>query len=107
MTDLILGSILGGAAIDQAARYQQIILFLMSATNLLSVFSAVCLTSFTVCFDTSHRLRRERITDHKGFALFRGLAYVYGRVGTCIKDARMKKRPREQVLTPLTSITAV
>ena len=55
------GSILGGASVTQAAKYQQVILFLISASNLLAVFSAVYMTAFLVCIDSRHRIRPEKI----------------------------------------------
>lgn len=64
---LMAGSILGGASVTQAARYQEIILFLICASNLTSVFTSVFMTTFLVCIDSSHRLRTDRIKVKRPF----------------------------------------
>lgn len=66
---MMTGSILGGASVSQAAKYQEIILYLISASNLTSVFASVCMTTFFVCIDSSHRLRTERIKTKQSMRL--------------------------------------
>lgn len=63
---MMTGAILGGATISQAVKYQQIIMFLISATTLLSVTlsAAICVT---VCIDGNHRLRPDRVTQEKAW----------------------------------------
>jgi hypothetical protein len=58
------GAILGGASISQAVKYQQIIMFLISATTTLAVTMA-CLICMIVCLDGTHRLRPDRVTGEK------------------------------------------
>ncbi|KCV71330.1 hypothetical protein H696_02275 [Fonticula alba] len=55
------GQILAGADPMNAARYQQVIMFLMTASTMLSVTGAVTAVAMTL-FDKSHRLRLDRIT---------------------------------------------
>jgi len=61
---MMTGAILGGASISQAVRYQQIIMFLISATTTLAVTMSV-LTCLIVCIDSNHRLRPDRVSLEK------------------------------------------
>ena len=60
------GAILGGASISQAVRYQQIIMFLISAATTLAVTMSVVIC-LIVCLDGDHRLRPDRITGKKAW----------------------------------------
>ncbi|KAI9025399.1 hypothetical protein DFJ74DRAFT_766760 [Hyaloraphidium curvatum] len=57
---MMTGQILGGAPIDTAVRYQQIILFMISAATALAavVSTLLCLA---ICIDGGHRLRLDRV----------------------------------------------
>jgi len=57
---MMTGAILGGADVDQAARLQMIIMFMISAS---SVLACIIVTLFTlsVCVDSEHRIRPDRI----------------------------------------------
>jgi len=57
---MMTGAILGGASVQQAARLQMIIMFMISAS---STFSCTIATFFTlgVCVDSEHRIRSDRI----------------------------------------------
>ncbi|KAJ3132639.1 hypothetical protein HK100_005154 [Physocladia obscura] len=57
---MMTGQILGGANIDDAVRYQQIILFMITAASSLAVTSS-CLVCLFVCVDAECRLRLDRI----------------------------------------------
>ncbi|KAI9364404.1 hypothetical protein DFJ73DRAFT_809141 [Zopfochytrium polystomum] len=57
---MMTGQILGGASIDDAVRYQLIVMFLITACCSLSVISSV-LACFSICFDQNSRLRLDRI----------------------------------------------
>jgi hypothetical protein len=61
---MMTGAILGGASIPQAVKYQQIIMFLISATTTLAVTLSV-LICLIVCVDGTHRLRPDRVTGDK------------------------------------------
>jgi hypothetical protein len=85
------GAILGGASISQAVRYQQIMMFLISATTLLAVTLSVCICVM-VCIDGNHRLRPDRVSGDKPWmwrlrddafrAVWRGMKYSWMRI-TC------------------------
>jgi len=61
---MMTGAILGGASISQAVRYQQIIMFLISATTTLAVTMSV-VACLIVCIDSNHRLRPDRVSFEK------------------------------------------
>ena len=54
------GAILGGADVAQAARLQMIIMFMISASSVLSCIIVTLLTLY-VCVDSEHRIRGDRI----------------------------------------------
>ena len=54
------GAILGGADVAQAARLQMIIMFMITASSVLSCIIATLLTLY-VCVDSEHRIRGDRI----------------------------------------------
>ena len=60
------GAILGGASISQAVKYQQIIMFLISATTILAVTVSVVIC-LIICLDGNHRLRPDRVTGEKAW----------------------------------------
>ena len=60
------GAILGGASISQAVKYQQIIMFLISATTTLAVTMSVVMC-LVICLDGNHRLRPDRVTGEKAW----------------------------------------
>jgi hypothetical protein len=88
---MMTGAILGGAPIPQAVKYQQIIMFLISATTTLAVTMSVVIC-LIVCLDGNHRLRPDRVTsgkpwmwrirDNAGYAIWRGCRLVWRRI-TC------------------------
>ncbi|KAH9978439.1 UPF0014-domain-containing protein [Russula vinacea] len=57
---MMTGAILGGANVDQAARLQMIIMFMISASNALSCMIVTLFTLY-VCVDSEHRIRSDRI----------------------------------------------
>jgi 1,4-dihydroxy-2-naphthoate octaprenyltransferase len=63
---MMTGAILGGASIPQAVKYQQIIMFLISATTTLAVTLSVTICMI-VCIDNTHRLRPDRVTGDKAW----------------------------------------
>ena len=88
---MMTGAILGGAPISQAVKYQQIIMFLISATTTLAVTMSV-LICLVVCLDGNHRLRPDRISgekpwmwrirDNSAHAMWRGFRLAWRRI-TC------------------------
>ena len=88
---MMTGAILGGASIPQAVKYQQIIMFLISATTTLAVTMSV-VTCLVVCLDGNHRLRPDRVSsakpwmwrirDNIALAILKGLRAIW-RLLTC------------------------
>ncbi|KAG9286616.1 hypothetical protein G9A89_005384 [Geosiphon pyriformis] len=66
---MMTGQIIGGASIMDAVKYQQIIMFMISASTALGVISSICICIY-VCIDSSHKLRSDRITEQKPFFSF-------------------------------------
>jgi uncharacterized protein (TIGR00245 family) len=61
---MMTGQIIGGAPIMDAVKYQQIIMFMISASTALSVLMSI-LACVLTCIDNSHRLRIDRISNSK------------------------------------------
>ncbi|CAG8511577.1 1523_t:CDS:2, partial [Scutellospora calospora] len=61
---MLTGQLIGGAPIMDAIKYQQIIMFMISASSALGVLMSTLVCVF-ICIDNSHRLRLERISDSK------------------------------------------
>jgi len=57
---MMTGAILGGADVQQAARLQMIIMFMISASSVLSCIVATLFTLY-VCVDSEDRVRGDRI----------------------------------------------
>jgi hypothetical protein len=57
---MMTGAILGGADVEQAARLQMVIMFMISSSGALSCI-AVTLFTLHVCVDSEHRIRSDRI----------------------------------------------
>lgn len=69
MPGIMTGAILGGADVNQAARLQMIIVFMVSSSTVLACIT-VTLFTLCVCVDSEHRIRRDRI--HTRLHTFRG-----------------------------------
>ncbi|KAH9047058.1 hypothetical protein EDB84DRAFT_1463457 [Lactarius hengduanensis] len=67
---MMSGAILGGANVQQAARLQMIIMFMIAASSALACIVATLL-ALIVCVDAEHRIRSERIHKRSGHALRR------------------------------------
>ena len=63
MPGIMTGAILGGADVNQAARLQMIIAFMISASTVLSCIMVTLFTLY-VCVDSEHRIRSDRIHTH-------------------------------------------
>jgi len=57
---MMTGAILGGADVEQAARLQMVIMFMISASSALSCIAATFFTLYE-CVDSEHRIRGDRI----------------------------------------------
>lgn len=61
---MMTGAILGGASVQQAAKLQMIIVFMISSsTCLATVFTTFAVIAVTV--DSQHRIRMDRVDDRK------------------------------------------
>ena len=58
------GAILGGASVEQAARLQMVLMFMLSSATSLSSFASTVFT-LGIVMDQNHRIRTERIDSHK------------------------------------------
>ncbi|KAI8979312.1 hypothetical protein BDF20DRAFT_868844 [Mycotypha africana] len=65
---MMTGQILGGAPVSNAVKYQQIIMFLISASTALGVLSCV-VSCIRVVIDSKHRLRPEKIISGRASLL--------------------------------------
>lgn len=66
------GAMLGGSSVEQAARLQMIVAFMLAASSSLATIIAVTCT-LIVCIDEEHRVRADRIYE-RPTALWRVLA---------------------------------
>ncbi|CAO3698985.1 unnamed protein product [Rhizopus stolonifer] len=92
---MMTGQILGGSPVGNAVKYQQIIMFLISASTALGVLSAV-ISCVRVMIDSRHRLRPERIINGRAslfqdikqaiISAWRGFIYLF-----CCCFTRTKK----------------
>jgi len=84
------GAILGGSSVQQAARLQMIIMFMITAsTTLASVFTTFA--AITVTVDQQHRVRGERI-EKNGGGMFGALKGGIGKVGDGLVTTKDKTR---------------
>ncbi|KAL0073129.1 hypothetical protein F4703DRAFT_1899754 [Phycomyces blakesleeanus] len=94
---MMTGQILGGASVMNAVRYQQIIMFLISASTALGVLSAV-VACIRVIIDSRHRLRPERIEEGRASlfqdikGLFVGGWHMLGKVLCCKRRKQEYKK---------------
>ncbi|KAG6917710.1 hypothetical protein DXG01_001361 [Tephrocybe rancida] len=89
---MMTGAILGGSSVEQAARLQMIIMFMISsATALASFFAAIAVIVVTV--DTEHRVRPDRI-DNKEFVLWRARTWAGERIVEAAKGAYGKLKEK-------------
>jgi uncharacterized protein (TIGR00245 family) len=75
---MMTGAILGGSSVDQAAKLQMIIMFMISAsTALASIFTTVLALGMVV--DADHRVRSDRV-DVREHAVYRGRNWLFGKI---------------------------
>ncbi|KAG6850425.1 hypothetical protein C0991_010399, partial [Blastosporella zonata] len=86
------GAILGGSSVEQAARLQMIIMFMISsATALASFFSAIA--AITVTVDADHRVRPDRI-NNRDLWVWRARSWVGKKIVSSVKGAVEKIKDR-------------
>lgn len=89
---MMTGAILGGSSVEQAARLQMIIMFMISAaTALASMFTIVAVIAVVV--DSDHRVRSDRIDDRK-FGLWRAKDWLQSEIVALFKAGVSRLRGR-------------
>lgn len=101
---MMTGAILGGSSVQQAAKLQMVIMFMISAASSLACIATTVL-ALLVVVDAEHRVRADRI-DCREHALWRGrdraVAWAVGAVkGLCGCAGRGKERVGEGERQPL------
>jgi len=77
---MMTGAILGGKSVQQAARLQMIIMFMISSSTVLaSIFTTIAVIAVTV--DSEHRIRNDRIDERK-FGLWRATEWLRNKIGS-------------------------
>ncbi|KAF8072215.1 UPF0014-domain-containing protein [Lyophyllum atratum] len=80
---MMTGAILGGTSVQQAARLQMIIMFMISSsTTLASIFTTIGV--ITVAVDLEHRVRNDRI-DERAFGMWRAKEWAQDRIVSSYK----------------------
>ncbi|OSX57662.1 hypothetical protein POSPLADRAFT_1155665 [Postia placenta MAD-698-R-SB12] len=93
---MMTGAILGGSSVEQAARLQMVIMFMISSSTALASI-VVTVLSLSVIVDGDHRVRTDRI-DVRQHAIWRARNWVVGRIVEMTKNvgqrAWKKVRPK-------------
>ncbi len=79
------GAILGGSSVQQAARLQMVIMFMISSCTALSSIVTTIL-ALSVVVDSEHRVRSDRI-DNRPHAVWRARNWMAGKIAEKIKAA--------------------
>ncbi|KAI0267831.1 UPF0014-domain-containing protein [Gloeopeniophorella convolvens] len=83
---MMTGAILGGADVQQAARLQMVIMFMIAAANALASMVAT-LGALVICVDGEHRIRSDRI-DARQHLVWRAAASGLGAAARWLGAAR-------------------
>ncbi|KLO17111.1 UPF0014-domain-containing protein [Schizopora paradoxa] len=81
---MMTGAILGGSSVQQAARLQMVIMFMIAASSALASI-AVTVLCLLVIVDGEQRVRVERVDERKHW-VWRGRDWVVGKVGEAMKN---------------------
>ncbi|EIW80420.1 hypothetical protein CONPUDRAFT_57521 [Coniophora puteana RWD-64-598 SS2] len=81
------GAILGGSSVEQAAKLQMIIMFMISAATALSSIAAT-VVALCVVVDSDHRIRIDRIHDHE-YVLWRARNWIVRKIATVVSALAM------------------
>ena len=82
---MMTGAILGGSSVQQAARLQMVIMFMISSCTALSSIVTTVL-ALSVVVDTEHRIRSDKI-DTRPHAVYRARNWLVGKVVEGMKSA--------------------
>ncbi|KAH0832981.1 hypothetical protein J3R83DRAFT_11959 [Lanmaoa asiatica] len=80
---MMTGAILGGSSVEQAAKLQMIIMFMISASTALASIVTTVVT-LSVVVDSEHRVRPDRV-DVKEHAIWRARNWVFARIVDGVK----------------------
>ena len=75
---MMTGAILGGSSVDQAAKLQMVIMFMISSSTALASIITTFLT-LAMVIDGDHRIRSDRV-DTREHPIYRGRNWVLGKV---------------------------
>lgn len=100
---MMTGAILGGSSVDQAAKLQMVIMFMISSSTALASIVTTGLT-LAMVVDGDHRIRSDRV-DAREHPIYRGRNWVLGKIVVglwiavspitrCIK--RMKRKREDE-----------
>jgi hypothetical protein len=89
---MMTGAILGGSSVEQAARLQMIIMFMIAAsTALASIVTTIM--ALGVVVDANHRVRSDRI-DGRDHTIYRAWNWLIGKIAQGFwTSARLLLRP--------------
>ncbi|EJF64890.1 hypothetical protein DICSQDRAFT_80679 [Dichomitus squalens LYAD-421 SS1] len=82
---MMTGAILGGSSVEQAARLQMVIMFMISSSTALASIATTIL-ALGVVVDAQHRVRTDRI-DTREHAVWRARNWALGRVVAGVRGA--------------------
>ncbi|KAI0833562.1 UPF0014-domain-containing protein [Trametes gibbosa] len=85
---MMTGAILGGSSVEQAARLQMVIMFMISSCTALSSI-VVTILALGVVVDSEHRVRTDRI-DTREHAIYRGRDWVIGKIVAGVKGVALR-----------------
>ena len=91
------GAILGGSSVEQAARLQMVIMFMISSSTALAS-TVTTVLALGVVVDMDHRVRSDRI-DNRQHAIWRGRDWIVERMILQVKNAGGKVRDVLRKLT--------
>ncbi|KAI0695365.1 UPF0014-domain-containing protein [Cytidiella melzeri] len=91
---MMTGAILGGSSVEQAARLQMIIIFMISSSTALASIIATVL-ALSVVVDAEHRVRPDRI-DHRQHAIWRARNWATASLISRCEDIWVKISSKEQ-----------
>ncbi|KAG9314935.1 hypothetical protein JVU11DRAFT_4043 [Chiua virens] len=93
---MMTGAILGGSSVEQAAKLQMIIMFMISASTALAAIATTVVT-LSVVVDNEHRVRPDRV-DVKEHVIWRGGNWVFAQIVGVVKNlVCCCRRKKEQV----------
>lgn len=82
---MMTGAILGGSSVEQAARLQMVIMFMISSCTALSSI-VTTIFALSVVVDTEHRVRTDRI-DTRQHAVYRARNWIASKIVEGVKSA--------------------